>query len=198
MTAPAPRPRTCREGLTPTDCVRQAILTTKRTDPAYWRRVLQQRAGMTNRGRVNRLAVGSVYEEFSPRELELALLAAKWRRYASRSLRGGALGFRCHLPGIRRVVGLKHVPPDTVVLLDDRKGTGFWSCLIRGRGGGRPVASTVLLIGRRRGTSDCVITFHPGAPIVPSRVRRGTQRRRELTAADALRLGMTHAKVIAK
>ncbi len=182
----------------PTQDVREAIANTKQHNRAYWSRVLRQRAGGTNRGLTNKYAAGSIYQDYSPRELETALLAATWRRYRSKDLRNGVQGFRCHLPGIKRIIMLNDVPPNTTVILDDRKGTGFWSCIVHMRVKGRAVASTILLTDARHGCPRCVLTFHPGSPILQSRVRRIERQDRTITAKDALRLGLKYAKIVSE
>ena len=189
----APRRRPARLG--PSEFVRWAIRRTIQLAPTYWGRTLRQRAGRRPSGAVNLQALGTDHPDLCAAELEALLRSVAWRPYHGGALRRGARAFRCHLPGCMRIVYLRELPAQTTVQLDDRKETGYWSCVVGRSGRGRSVATTVLLTGRHRGRSNLVLTFHPGPPVPPSGVRCSAVRDRVLTAEAAIRLGFVTAKV---
>ena len=181
--------------MNPSKTVRDAIRNTKKSMPQFWRRVLLQRSGKDNRGRNNFFAAGSIYENFTPTELETALLQAKWHSYQSRFLRNKVKAYVAKLPGIRRIVSLNKLPPRTIVVLDDRKKTGTLSCLVAAPTRVRRTNKTVMILKKNDNTTSMVVTFHPGVPIPPSSIVTHTIPFHRVTVSSAIRFGFKYAKI---
>ena len=166
-----------------------AIAATRELVAGYWEKTCAQRAG------TNPAAAGSIYPGKSPEEVEVAITAAKWVPYEHPALAAGSTAFRAELPGQLGIVDLTTLAPSTPVLLDDRKGTGTVSATVAGVRG-ETVEFTVLILGEEQG-KEIVFTFHPGAPVRPSSVKTEPGLHgKAVTAAEALAMGLTTAKII--
>lgn len=165
-----------------------AIENTKMACAGYFEKTLAQRAGL------DPAACGSIYENISAPLLETALKAVTWEPYTHPAILSDCTGFWAQLPGRLGVVELASLPPESQVTLDDRKGTGTVSAIVKGRKGAL-VGFTVLILGPAHGV-EVVYTFHPGAPVAPSQVQAAPGLHGKIiTVAEALALGLTTAKI---
>lgn len=158
----------------------------------YWATTCAQRAG------ANPNAAGSVYERLSADEVEWLVKGAKgWELYEHPALMHGCVAFKVHgLVGRVGVVDLAKLAGDATVVLDDRKNTGAVSATVRGVLGDT-VDFTVIILGLHEG-KEVVYTFHPGEPVPASEVKvESGLHGKEITAAQALDMGLTTAKIIA-
>lgn len=177
------------------DIVRQAIQNTKRRDPKYWSKVLRQRAGKTESGKINKYAVGSMYELLSPKELEVALLNAQWRLYKNKNLVNNVRAYKSRLAGIKRIINLKKIPKNMMMILDDRKNTGYLSGIYISKMKGVSEDSTIILIRSKGKKKNQVVTFHPGEPILPSKVKSLRNIKKQISVKEAYKLGFRYAKI---
>ena len=176
-----------------TDFVATAITQTKRLCPEYWVSTLAQRLP----GGAGSVMTGTFG---SPAELEAAIVTAEWTEYAPapEAKLDGCRYFKAPLPGRLGLIDLTSVAGDTPVVLDDRKNTGTVSATITGIPG-IPVAFTCLIIGAESDQNPELIvwTLHPGEPIRPSAVAAAPgMHGKQITAADAIDLGLSLAKVV--
>lgn len=124
--------------------------------------------------------------------------AEDWEEYSHPAIMPGCTAFITRsLGGVLGVVDLAALPVDTVVTLDDRKGTGKVSCVVSAAAvPQRPVAGfTIVILGEEQGR-EVLFTLHPGEPVRPSSVQtepgmHGTT----VTVAEAINMGLTTAKV---
>jgi hypothetical protein len=168
--------------------IHRAIDLTRQVIPGYFEKTLVERAAASGQ------ALGSVYEEYTPEQLETVLRSATWTPYQHPALAPGCEAFRASLSGRLGIIPLTDLPPDTVVTLDDRKGTGKISAIVNGVRGQR-VDFTVLILGPEQG-HEVVFTFHPGDPVVPSQVQTAPGlHKKQITVSDAIALGLVTAKI---
>lgn len=166
--------------------VSECIANTKRIVPDYWNATL---AGRLNGG------AGSSYDQFETAEaLEQALKDANWQEITHPDVMVGCRVFKANIPGRFGLVEIDNLPDDTVLVADDRKGTGHISIVATGTKG-QIVEDTYLIVGEEQG-ENVVFTFHPGEPVRPSvvetaSVSHGTR----LTKAEAKKLGFDLAKI---
>ena len=167
--------------------VQSAITTSRQGMESYWISTLTQRLPG---------GAGSIVDDFTTAEaLEKALFAAEWEDYSHPALMAGCKGFKTSLSGTLGVVTLATLNEDQEVTLDDRKNTGFVSCTVAGAKG-ESVGFVVLIVGEEKG-HDVVFTFHPGAPVSPSRVKAEEGLHgKKLTVKEAVALGLTTAKIV--
>jgi hypothetical protein len=177
---------------TATATVRAALDTTRRVLPAYLVQMIAQRADGPD-------ACGSYYPGRGPMDLDAALSEATWRPYAHPDVMSGCDAFRAELPGVVGVVAAAALPSDARIVLADPKATGNVEATVAPPVGWDPPTAefTVLIVGEDDG-HRVVFTFHPGAPIAPSHLRFDGNAGRVVTPAEALELGFTHAKVVAR
>ena len=84
--------------------------------------------------------------------------------------------------------------PSTTVVLADPKHTGNVEATVPGLLG-EEVDFAVIILGPDGGR-EVAYTFHPGAPIAPSRVPAADMDGRHVSAADALAMGLMWAKLV--
>ena len=179
---------------TATTAVIAAINTTKMVLKEYYVATLTQRCDLS-------AAAGSVINGiFSIDDMENLLLSAEWEEYVHPSIMEGCKGFVAPIPGKMGVVNIDALPDETELVLDDRKGTGKVTPTVGGVDR-VPVDFTVLIVGPEKigeETVQIMYTFHPGAPINPSRVsvsekyKNGTK----ITVKEAKGIGLLYAKIV--
>ncbi|OGZ54061.1 MAG: hypothetical protein A3H64_00430 [Candidatus Ryanbacteria bacterium RIFCSPLOWO2_02_FULL_45_11c] len=174
--------------------IEKAVRNTGYVVPGYWEKTLNQRIACSS------TAAGSVYEQFEdPVTLESALMVARWKPYSHPAIAPGCEAFAAFIPGRMGVVPLRDLPSDAIVVLDDRKGTGKVSAVVKGVLGPR-VAFTVLILGREKDKEgneyEIVFTFHPGEPVRPSPVDATPGLHgKKVTVAETLAMGLEMAKI---
>ncbi len=120
---------------------------------------------------------------------------AAWEAYSHPQVAAPAVAFRAPLRGRFGLVRLDSLQSETAVVLDDRKATGQVMPVVSGVMGPE-VDFTVLLLGPDRETGKEVVwTFFPGEPISPSSVPAAGNAGRQVTAAEAIGLGLEWAKI---
>ena len=143
--------------------VQKAITAIAEVDAKYWSKTLAQRVDGPE-------AAGSVVVGISSAaSLEELLLKTDWEEYSHPDVMAECQAFKAMIPGRLGVTPLAALPKDTVVTLDDRKGTGKVSCTVKGIRG-QQVDFTVLIVGTEDGREVC-FTFHPGDPVRPSQIQ---------------------------
>jgi hypothetical protein len=166
-----------------------AIDAIKAIDEAYWIQTLNQRLPS---------GAGSIVDGFeTAEELETALRQAKWEEYSHESLMDGTVAFVSNdITGRLGVIGLETLPSDALVTLDDRKNTGKVSAVVQGILGDQ-VDYIVIILGQESG-KEVVFTFHPGAPVSPSKVSaEAGLHGKTVTAQEALNMGILTVKIVA-
>ena len=171
--------------MTSTDRVRTAIARTREQIPAYWESCLAQRSAGSP------TAAGSVYE-LTPVQIEAALLGASWVPYEHPGVGAGCKAFSAAIVGLSDVVRLAGFDATDLVTLIDPKATGFVEASVVGVRDEKDFS--VVILGDNDG-SEVVFTFHPGAPIQPSRIPAEGNVGRVITVGEAIKMGLTWAKV---
>lgn len=164
-----------------------AINNIKALLPDYWHKTCGQRlAG----------GAGSCYDQFSSsEEIEVALLAANWEETQHEAVAPECRVFKTSLIGRFGLIRIADMPDGTEFISDDRKGTGKISLTIAGQRG-EEVEETFLIIGLEQGKEVC-FTFHPGQPILPSKVSTDLfPHGSTVTKEQAVALGFEWAKLI--
>ena len=161
--------------------------------PGYLEKTLRQRLACMPG------AAGSVYEQFDDPEVLLsALLTEDWEPYSHPAIAPGCEAFVALIPGRLGIVTIADMPAGTPVTLDDKKGTGKVSAVVRGVRGAE-VDFTVLILGPEKDSEghsyEVIYTFHPGDPIRPSTVSAEGMHGNVVTPAEAIALGLEMAKV---
>jgi hypothetical protein len=165
-----------------------AFSTTRSALSAYFASCLAMRS------RLSPAAAGSGYD-LEPSAIETALFSASWAPYEHPAVMKGCTAFRAELPGFEGLSALADLPPETPVVLRDPKKTGFVEACVALRPAEAKVAPfTVAILGEDDG-KEVVFTFHPGEPIMPSRVKAEGKDGLVITAAEALALGLSFAKI---
>mgnify|MGYP001577513979 FL=1 len=168
--------------------IRQAVGTTRKVVPGYFEKTLAMRAELSGE------SSGSVYLGVTPSGLEEKILAAEWEPYSHPSVAPECVAFKAPLEGQIGMADLRCLPPDTTVTLDDRKQTANVSATIKGVRGTKARFS-VLILGPEQG-EEVVFTFHPGDPVVPSKVKvEPGMHGKTVTVAEALVMGLETAKI---
>jgi len=181
---------------TPSDMVRQGLISTEKGNPEYFERTLAQRAGLRPDGTVNSESAGSIYPNTTPEKLKEMILTAEWTSYEHPAIMPGCLAFKAPIPGRLGLIELATLPADTVVILDDRKGTGRASATVKGAIGPE-VDYTIAILGPNKETGAFDLwTFHPGDPVAPSLVAVAGRHAEEITVAKARELGFDLAKIV--
>lgn len=173
--------------MNPTERVRRAIATTKDRRPAYWEGCCEQRSAYSSE------AAGSVYLLY-PYQVGEAIEGATWEAYEHEAIGAGCVAFKTPLRGLVGIVALAKFADNAPVTLIDMKDTGFAEAsVIDGR---ETNANTVIILGDDGKGNEIVYTFHPGAPIQPSKVPSHGNPRRTVTAREATSMGLVWAKVV--
>ena len=172
--------------MTSTARVRAAIDRTKQVLLVYWTSCLLQRSAGSP------TAAGSVYD-LTVEEIEAALLRVTWTPYAHPEVKPGCVAFMSTLRGMIGVAYLRDLDVATPVTLIDSKATGFAEASVHGARGS--TWGSVIILGDNEG-SEVVFTFHPGDPILPSRLPSEGNVGRVITAGEAVKLGLTWGKVV--
>ena len=181
---------------TPSDMVRQGLISTEKGNSQYFEKTLAQRAGLRPDGSVNLESAGSTYPDVTPEKLKEMILTAEWMSYEHPAIMKGCIAFKAPIPGRLGLIELKTLPEDTVVILDDRKGTGNASATVKGAMGPE-VDYTIAILGPNKETGGFDLwTFHPGAPVAPSIVSVTGRHGEEITVAKARELGFDLAKIV--
>lgn len=169
--------------------LQEIVNVTRKLVPGYFESTCRQR--LTG-------GAGSCFEGISTiEEMEENLLKAKWSQIEDENVTEGCTAYvTTDIPGGRfGLVEIKDLPDETVLVADDRKGTGKVSLTVSGQKGAY-VQETYLIIGPEQG-EDVVFTFHPGPPVRESKVQtselpHGT----EISKAKALEMGFELAKLV--
>lgn len=170
---------------TPSDRVFAALTATPKE---YLKSCLAQRVNGPD-------AAGSVFTTFSdPYTLLGALLCAEWESYAHEAVMAGCVAFRAPFCGRIGIARLDALDASTTVVLADPKHTGNVEATVPGLLG-EEVDFAVIILGPDGGR-ELAYTFHPGAPIAPSRVPAADMDGRHVSAADALAMGLAWAKLV--
>lgn len=183
--------------MTATQTVRNAIAATKNVPsknpgvPSYWADCLAQRAGESPK------RLGSIYPGVTPEELEKLVEAAEWESYSHSSINAPAEGYRSNLAGEIGVDHVDNLPSDTLLVLDDNKGTGKLTPVARGLPR-KTVDFTVALVGPDE-KGQVIWTFFPGDPIRESTLKTdnplGLKHGDTITVAQARELGLEFVKI---
>ena len=170
--------------------IQQAVENTKRVlaSIGYWEKQLDMRAELSGK------TLGSVYLDVTPDQLEEKILAAEWEPYSHPAIAPECTAFKAPLEGQIGMADLRCLSPDVTVVLDDRKQTGNVSATIKGVRGTKARFS-VFILGPEQG-EEVVFTFHPGDPVVPSKVKvEPGMHGKTVTVAKALAMGLETAKI---
>lgn len=140
-------------------------------------------------------AAGSVCDVPEGFSLVEALRASSWQPFDHPAVKAPAVAFWTDdVKGSVGIVKLSELHPATLVTLRDAHATGFLSAEISGNLGGESDGTTILLGPDKAG--EVVWTMHPGLPVQPSAVAAADDLRgHEMTAAEAMALGLVTAKV---
>ncbi len=130
--------------------------------------------------------------------LRAKLEGAFWRPLNHPAVKAPAVAFDATgIPGRLGVVPLRTLPADTVVTLEDPKGTGFVEAVVRGLGretGVRQDTATIIL-GPDQDGAEVLWTVHPGQPVVPSTVPSAEVAGRKMSPDESGALGLRWAKI---
>lgn len=168
--------------------ISQAIQATKRLAPGYFEKCLTQRSLLSDQ------SAGSGYD-LTPEAIEVSLLAAFWEPYEHPEVKAPCFAFRALLKGRFGLVRLDVLPSETVMAFSDPKGTGFVEVEVAGGIQGPKTDFTIIILGPE-GNEEVVFTFHPGAPIRPSRISAEGHHGQTVTVQEALKLGFEWAKIV--
>lgn len=175
--------------------VRNAI---NATDHEYWLTLLATRAGASGK------AQGSVIPDVTQEQLEELLLAAEWQSYDHPNLMEDSVAFTATISGQMGLVNLRDLPGDTLVTLEDPKGTGKVSAVVSGVPE-EMVEFTIIILGPDEDSehnpipdTETVWTFHPGAPIRPSQINAQGVSGQTVSAEEAITMGFALAKVTSR
>lgn len=174
-----------------------AIDTIKASNPDYWQRCQDQRDPRSPDAAGSTLHLIPTYTG----TIEDALRASSWGPYTHEAILPQCTAFRTFdLVGRLGLVGLADLPAMTPVELRDPKGTGKAEATVRfpksEADSRRPFLPYVIAILGPSGDGECVWTFHPGPPIVPSMIDTPPEGSAKMTAKDAIDLGLKFAKII--
>jgi hypothetical protein len=136
------------------------------------------------------------------RATERAFRACKWEPWQHTAVAEGCTVFRAPLRpefmlGLIAVVSIESIPDDTLLSLEDPKGTSFVEAVLEVEDlfdkGQR--ADDVWVILGPAGTGEGVWTWHPGPPVTPSTLFVSGLMDKPITAANAKTMGITHVKL---
>lgn len=169
--------------------VRKAIVALKQNVPDYYQTTLGMRLAD---------GTGSVTDYTTFNDLDDRLMSAHWEPYESENI-----GEECwcaktyDIPGHLGVVSLDSLDPRTPVVLDNSKGNGYLSAVVKSDHRA-PVDYSVMVIGKNNG-EDVMYTFYPGDPMESSTFKEGTDELYAgdvISAQDAIEHGFTFAKIV--
>lgn len=169
--------------------IARAIDTTRRVLPGYFEKTVA--------GRLPGSGAGSIVVGFeNTKELEEALVSAKWEQYSHSALMAGTEAFVTKdIQGKLGVIELVDLSADAVVTLDDRKDTGKVSCVVEGVLG-LDVDFMVIILGQEQG-EEVIFTFHPGDPVNPSQIQtKSGMHGCQVAVSEAINMGLGTAKII--
>ena len=130
----------------------------------------------------------------TPAEIDEALALASWEPYEHEAISAGCVAFKAPIAGLFGLVKLDWFDADALITLIDAKDTGFAEASVVGE---RDRAEwTIAILGDDGKGNEIVYTFHPGAPIQPSKVPSHGNPRRTVTAREATNMGFVWAKVV--
>lgn len=136
------------------------------------------------------------------RATERAFRACKWEPWQHIAVAEGCTAFRAPLRpefmlGLIAVVNIESITDNTLLSLEDPKGTGFVEAVLEVDDifdkGQR--ADDVWVILGPAGTGEGVWTWHPGPPVTPSTLFVSGLLDKPITAANAKTMGITHVKL---
>lgn len=172
---------------TMTQRVRDALDNTKSLEPAYFGKMMSLRSELEG-------GIGSVYP-LKAEHIQNALMSCVWQVFDHPSILAGCTAAVAQIGGRLGIVQITDLPDTASFTLIDPKGTGYCEILLSGAPPRIEVGHTVLIMGPHSETKrEVVYTFHPGDPIMPSRVT-GLEHGKVITKAKAQALGFEWAKV---
>lgn len=174
--------------------IHAAIDATKASDATYWERCQAQRDPRSPGAAGSVLSLRPGYAG----DLESLLRECEWSAYDHPDVLPVAKAFRTFdLQGRMGLVALADLPADTRVYLRDPKETGkAEACVVHALGTQVPFVTA--LLGPAKDGGECLWTFHPGPPIMPSTVPTPPASEAEISVAQALALGLKWAKCVAE
>lgn len=172
--------------------IHAAIDATKASDSTYWERCCAQRDPRSAEAAGSVLILRSGYAG----SIEDVLRACEWSVYEHPDVLPIAKAFRTFdIQGWMGIVSLSDLDPDMEVSLRDPKETGkAEACVVRERGAQVPFVTAIL--GPTKDGGECMWTFHPGPPIMPSTVPTPPPEKAKITVREALALGLKWAKCV--
>lgn len=191
------------KSMTHSQLVRAAFNHTKAIAPDYIAKTLAQRAALTPDGQPNPAAAGSLYPQMTAAQIETALMAEhlEWTEVTGHpAIAPGTRVFAANLPGVMGMQALTDLPPETEVHLvaPDKGGNLFpqvelGTTLV-------PTTTTHAILGMKDPANPFFVTVYPGDLVARSELSPEMlpESQRHITAAKALNLGFTHAKLVAK
>lgn len=180
-----------------TNRIQEAIKNTKVVAPGYYEATCAQRSPKTGCGSVVTDFRGQkVYDGIG--HLTFGDAWEGWEEYPScpNLMPGCAAFINRDIGGELGIVPLSSLSPDTRIVLDDSKGTGFISATVKGQRG-KHVDFVVAILGEEQG-KEVLFTFHPGDPCIPSSVKAEGLHGKAVTAKEAMELGLETAKIVAE
>lgn len=180
----------------PSQTVISAIIHTESSTPDYWKRSLEQRAGLTEDNQQNTKTVGSIYPVLSPSKLEQVLLEAEWFPYEHKQVSDKFMAFKANISGRLGIVDLDALDEDRMICTDNRKRSGTASLLAYGELGVM-VDYTIIILAIDSQDVHRVKTFHPGPPIKPSTIPFH-RLAKTISVREAKKLGFTIAKIVSQ
>lgn len=173
--------------------VKSAILNTKKNDPDYFKKCLEQRL-------IN--GQGSVTEFDNVEDLEKALLNADWEKYTHPNIAEGCSAYITKsFGGFMGMIQIEYLSDQLICRLDDIKGTGKLSLTCYADRDRYPVDYNILIIGDD-GFGPCMFTFHPGEPLKPSTLSSdgnnefGLKEGDTINVAQAKKFGFKYVKLL--
>lgn len=144
-------------------------------------------------------ACGSIIPGHTTETLLETLWSARWRPYVHPDIMDGCTAYYSSIAGRLGVIEIDRLLGGTYLRIEDPKETGFVEAVVETIGAADDsepnVYFTVIILGPDDGT-EVVYTFHPGAPVRPSRVSAENVKVGSLvTREEALGMGLKYAKV---
>lgn len=181
--------------------VRSIIRYTDRKAWKYVHNLILQRAGKNDVGGENPKAEGSIYPNMTPKQVRTMLLDPNvvWEEVTHHPARTReTLIFRANLPGESGMLELMEMDPATQVYFKSPPKGGNLFPIVRGEYARTAAPMTYAIIGLNDPKAPFFVTFFPGEPLAPSHLPPEDLPfgERLTTAAVALGMGFTHAKVV--
>ena len=177
--------------------VLNAIENTKQLDKDqeynYWEKTLKQRLFINGAGSVFTKDIESI------EQLEEKIINSKWIVYNIPG-KGENITYLLtqDIKGYIGVIDLNGLDDEKVLVLDDRKGTGFANVLVEGIER-TFIEFSVMILGLEpiNGVDkEVVFTIHPGNPITPSKVKIDEINKSFITVKEAKELRIKYAKIV--